>query len=160
MKRHARQLCADLAALGFDHIWTNSSGYLCYAHPDDPQQQELSVSPTTNENGARALLHRARRIARAHPDPLTIGKRNPRQLKERAAAQRQRARDRLAYATTRRDQLTANRADPAALTAAQALIERREQELAAIEHLMRQPPAGGHTHRGTGQPRHYAGPAT
>lgn len=158
MKRYAKQLIRDLQALGFDHIWTNASGNLCYAHPDDPDQTELSISQGTNEQGAKTLLRRAQRIAGAHPDSLAVGKRNAVQLKERAAAQRERARTRLAYATARREQLTAARAEPAAVAAAQALIERRENELAAVERLMRQPPAGGNDHRGTRQPRHYAGP--
>jgi hypothetical protein len=151
VKRPARQLVKDLEALGFDHIWTNSSGAQCYAHPDDPQQEELSVSPNTHETGAKNVLRRARRIAGAD---TVVEKRNATQVRERATA----ARQRLQYVRERHGRLLTTRADPAQVAAAARLVEQREHELDAVERLMRQPPAGGHAHRGTGQARHYSGP--
>jgi hypothetical protein len=150
VKRPAKQAVKDLDALGFDHIWTNSSGHHCYAHPDDPHQEELLVNPNTNENGAKTLIRRARRITGA---PAIVDKRNASQVKERATA----ARQRLQYVRDKHRRLLDARAAPALLAAAANLIDQREQELEAVERLMRQPPAGGHDHRGTGQARHYTG---
>lgn len=163
MKRYAKQLVKDLTALGFDHIWTNTSGGLCYAHPDDPAQIEIVVTQGADERAARATLQRARRITGAHaPDS---GKRNAAQARARAAGARDRERQRaqamarLAYVRDKHHRLTATPGtEPAALTATERLLAQRESELDALERLMRQPPSGGHTHRGAGQARHYTGP--
>lgn len=162
MKRYAKQLIKDLAGLGFDHIWTNNSGGHCYAHPDDPAQTEIVVNQGADERAARAVLQRARRIAGAHTPPAS--RRNASRAKERAAADRERARQqaqaRVGYVRDHHQRLLAARAAPEAVTAIARLLAQRQAELDALERLMRQPPSGGHTHRGTGQPRHYAGPTT
>lgn len=157
MKRYAKQLIADLQRLGFDEIWTNSSGHPCFAHPSDPQQQELSINPSSSEQAAKAVLRRAQRIAGATP---TVDKRRPGQIKARAEAQRERARNRLTWITRKRDQLLTEHADPRMVAKAEALLAVRERELAAIERLMVQPPAGGNTHRGTQHARHHTGART
>ena len=165
MKRYAKDAEKDLLRLGFDHIWTNTSGGRCYAHPDDPEQTEVVLNPGTNESGARAILQRARRIAGTHT-PAT-GKRNAARAKQRAAAGRDRhtdhehartqAQQRVEYVAAKHQRLLAARAEPGAVTAAERLLEQRQAELDALERLMRQPPAGGHGHRGAGQARHYTG---
>jgi multidrug efflux pump subunit AcrA (membrane-fusion protein) len=154
VKRHGKVLIAELVKLGFEYIWTNASGGHCYAHPGDRAQTEIIVNPSTDERGARAILTRARKLAGTTAVP--VDKRNPQQIKERAAA----ARQRLADSRAARERLLQQKANTAAITRAERLVEQRERELAAIEHLMHQPPAGGNTHRGTGQPRHYTGPPT
>ncbi len=156
MKRHGRILIQHLNDLGFEHVWTNSGGYPCYVHPDDPEQTEVSVSPGLGSDQVlKVAMRRAEKIAGVQAS--TAGKRRAGQLKERAEAQRERARRRLAFVQAKQQRLCADRAaDPVTVAAVRDLIARRERELAAIEHLMRQAPQGGNAHRGTGQPRHYA----
>lgn len=151
MKRHGKTLITALTGLGFDHIWTNSSGGQCYVHPGDPDQTEVIVGTSLDERGARHLLARARKLAGAVAP--AADKRNPQQIKERAAAARQRLQD----SRTTHTRLLAEQADAAALARAEQLVEQRERELAAVEQLMRQPPAGGNTHRGRGQAAHRTG---
>jgi hypothetical protein len=151
VKRHAKALVAELAKLGFDHIWTNASGGQCYVHPGDPAQTEVVVSPSLDERAARHIADRARKLAGA--DKPNADKRNARQVKERAAA----ARQRLQESRDAHVRLLRNRADAAALACAEQLVAQRENELAALERLMRQPPAGGNAHRGTGQARQRTG---
>lgn len=150
MKRHGKQLIAALESLGFHHIWTNNSGGECYAHPGDPAQTEVIVNPSTDERGARSTLARARKLAGA---AAVVDKRNPQQIKERAAAARQRLQD----SRDDRERLLREKADAAAVTRAERLVEQRERELAAVERLMREPPSGGNAHRGRGQTRHRTG---
>lgn len=154
MKRYAKQLIAELQRLGFDEIWTNSSGFPCYAHPNDPAQQELSINPSATEQAARSVLRRAQRIAGTTP---TVDKRRASQVKARAEADRERARTRLAWIQAKQQRLINEHAAPDRIAQANALIAQREDELAAIEGLMVQPPAGGSSHRGTAQPRHRTG---
>lgn len=153
MKRHSKALITALEQLGFDHIWTNSRGYLCYVHPGDPDQTEVTISPSINENGARTVLTRARKLAGA---ATVIEKRKAGQIKERAAAARQRLQD----SRDAREQLLRQRAHADQVAEAERLIEERERELAAIERLMTQPAQGGNTHRGRGQARHRTGQRT
>lgn len=150
MKRHGKALVAELTKLGFDHIWTNSSGGQCYAHPGDAAQTEVVVSPSLDERSARHLLARARKLAGA----VTVAdKRDAQQIKARAAAARQRLQDsRDAHVRLLRE-----RADAVALARAEQQVEERERELAVLEQLMRQPPAGGNAHRGSGQAAHRTG---
>jgi predicted RNA binding protein YcfA (HicA-like mRNA interferase family) len=152
--RHAKALIKTLTNLGFDHIWTNSSGHHCYVHPADPDQTELLVNPSANEVTHRSLTRRAQKITGTVP---ATPKRNPRQIKQRAETDRTRARALLDEARNKARQLQQDQADRAAIDKASQLIAQRERELAAIERLMRQAPAGGSTHRGAGQARHQAG---
>ncbi|MBM9509977.1 hypothetical protein [Actinacidiphila acididurans] len=151
MKRHGKNLIAELKALGFDYIWTNSSGAECYVHPGDAAQTQVTVSASIGERAARDLLARARKLAGATtPDD---NKRNAAQVKDRAAASRQR----LQEARDARERLLAARASAAEITRAELLVAEREAELALIERLMVQPAQGGNAHRGRGQARHRAG---
>jgi hypothetical protein len=155
MKRYSKQLIKDLTHLGFDHVWTNSQGYPCYAHPDDPEQQELSVSPSiANEQAFKTVLRRAQKIAGAVP---VVEKRKGSQIKERAEADRERARQRLQWIQQKQQRLIDGNADAAMIAKARELIDLRERELADLERLMMQPAQGGNIHRGTGQARHTAG---
>lgn len=160
MKRHGKDLIKQLTALGFDHIWTNTSGGHCYAHPDDPDQTEIVIQQCIDERAARAVLHRARRIT-GTPTPTT-SKRNAARARQQAAEDRERdrtrAQARLGYVRAHHDRLlNTPTADPVAVAAAQRLLQQRQAELDTLERLMREPPTGGHTHRGTGQARHYSG---
>ncbi|HEY5834999.1 hypothetical protein [Streptomyces sp.] len=150
MKRHGKALIASLETLGFNHIWTNTSGWPCYAHPGDPDQTEVTISPSIDEQGARRVLQRARKLAGA---ATVVDKRKGQQIKDRAAAARQRLQD----SRDAREQLLQQRADTTAIAHAERLVTQREAELAAIERLMTQPAQGGNTHRGRGQARHRTG---
>ncbi|MFF7190505.1 hypothetical protein ACFZAR_36040 [Streptomyces sp. NPDC008222] len=155
MKRYSKNVIKTLASLGFDHIWTNADGYPCYVHPDDPDQTELSISPSiSNEATARNLVRRAQKIARVAP---VVEKRKAGQVKERQQAERDRARQRLEYVRAKQHRLIEQDADAAERARVEALIEVRERELAEYERLMKQPAQGGNTHRGTGHARHYVG---
>lgn len=150
MKRLQKDTIKALEQLGFDHIWTNTQGYECYVHPGDPQQTELSVSPSLRENSARTLLRSAQKIAGvARP----IEKRRGSQVKERAEAERERARDRLRLA---REKL-ARAASAAEIAHHTAEVEAREKELRDLERMMTSIPGGGSAHRGTRQARHCTG---
>jgi hypothetical protein len=156
MKRHSKELIKGMAALGFEHIWTNAQGFHCYAHPDDPNQEEVSVSPSiNNDQGLKEGLRRARRIAGAH---TVVAKRKGSQVKERAEADRARAHQRLQWIQQKQQRLIAEQADTTVIAKVRELIELRERELADIERLMKQPAQGGNAHRGTGHARHITGP--
>lgn len=157
MKRYAKALTEQLTALGFDHIWTNSSGFLCYVHPGDPDQIEVTISPSINEQSAKTVLRRAKRLAGA---ATVVEKRKGQQVKERAATTREHTRRLLDGSRTQHRTLIEQQADPDRIAEAQRLIEQRERELAAIERLMVQPTQGGNAHRGRGQARHRTGRTT
>lgn len=155
MKRHSRELIAQLERLGFDHVWTNAAGAHCYVHPGDPGQTELSVSQSiTSEQTAKSLLRRAQRIAGVAPK---VEKRRASRVKERAETERERARRDLEAARQRRQRLLDTRADTVTLAEAERLIQQRERELAALERLMKQPAQGGSVRRGRDQARHWTG---
>jgi hypothetical protein len=158
MKRHSKELIKGMTALGFEHIWTNAQGYPCYAHPDDPKQEEVSVSPSINsDQGLKEGLRRARRIAGTH---TVVAKRKGSQVKERAEVDRERARQRLQWIREKQQRLLADKADATVIAKVRELIELRERELADLERLMKQPAQGGNAHRGTGHARHITGSRT
>lgn len=155
MKRYSKDLIKTLTALGFDHVWTNSQGHHCYVHPDDPTQEELSVSPSiSSDQILKTLIRRARKIAGAE---TVVEKRKAGQVKERAEADRERARQRLQWVKEKQQRLIAGHADATWIAKVRELLELRERELAAIERLMTEPAQGGTVHRGVGQARHYTG---
>jgi hypothetical protein len=155
MKRLSKDLIRDVGALGFDHVWTNAQGFQCFVHPDDPEQTELSIRPSIGEEQiAKTLLRRAQKIAGAMP---RIEKRNGSRVKERADAERHRAQERLRLVRDKQARLHTQQAASAEVERIRLLVERRERELAEIEHLMLQPPGGSSVHRGTAQARHCAG---
>lgn len=148
MTGHSKRLIKAIQQLGFQHIWTNSQGFHCFAHPDDPSQAELSVGPSINrEQHARDLLRRAQAIAGALP---TAPKRNAGQIKERRADERERAQRRLEWAEAKRDRLIAEKADAAWLQKIEELVEHRRQELLALHREMTESPQGSQ-HRGRGR---------
>jgi predicted RNA binding protein YcfA (HicA-like mRNA interferase family) len=155
MKRHSKDLIKALTNLGFDHVWTNAQGHHCYVHPDDPAQEEVSVSPSISSDSIlKMILRRARKIAGAE---AVVEKRKATQVKERAEAERERARQRLQWVKEKQQRLIADQADPTWIAKVHELIDLRERELAAIERLMKEPAQGGNVHRGAGQARHYTG---
>lgn len=147
MKRVAKQVIADLEKLGFDHLWRNSSGEHVYVHPDDPEQTEVKVSPSLNdENAAKGILARCRRIAGIAP---VIVKRRAENVKERAQAERDRAEQRLQWALAKQARLEADRANEAWLGRIRELVEHRRAELAALHRDMTEAPQGAaHVGRG------------
>lgn len=156
MKRYSKDVIKGVERLGFDYMWTNAQGFLCYVHPNDPDQTELSISPSiSDEHTARTLLRLAEKRAAVAPH---IEKRRASRVKERAEAARDRAREQVRLAQERQARLLARQGSSAAeVERVRRLVELRERELAAHERLMQQPPAGGSVHRGTGQVRHFSG---
>lgn len=156
MKRYSKDAVRGVERLGFDHVWTNAQGFLCYVHPNDPDQTELSISPSiSNEQASKDILRRAEKIAGVS---RRIEKRRGSQVKERAEADRERAREQLRVAREKQARLLAQEeADAAELEKVRREVDFRERELAEIQRLMTQPPGGGSSHRGTGQVRHCSG---
>jgi hypothetical protein len=151
VKRYSKDAIKAVERLGFEHVWTNSKGFYCYVHPGDPQQTELSISPSmNNEQAAKEIVRRAEKICGVAPQ---VEKRKASQVKERAEV----ARERLRIVRKRKACLLAAAVPAADLEWMERLEALRERELSDIERLMRQPPAGGRVHRGTGQARHYTG---
>lgn len=151
MKRLAKKVMSDLEDLGFDLIWRNNSGDYVYVHADDPQQTEVRVSPSIDENAAKATVARCRRIAGIAP---VIVKRRGEQVKERDAADRAREREqaerRLRWAEEKRDRLLADMAEAAYVAKVEELVEHRRRELAELHREMTETPQGGQ-HVGTGR---------
>lgn len=155
MKRYSKDAFKGVERLGFEHVWTNAKGFRCYVHPSDPMQTELSISQSmTNEQAAKDAVRRAEKIIGVAP---RIEKRKASQVKERAETERERARERLRVVQDRKAHLLTESGSDVELERVQRLVELRMRELAEIEQLMRQPPAGGRVHRGVGQARHYTG---
>lgn len=146
--RASRELFKAVEQLGFDHIWTNGSGFLCYAHPDDPDQTEVSIGPSIkNEQPAKTVLRRCQKIAGQLPE---IVKRKGQQVKERQAAERERAQKRIEWAEAKKARLVAEKAEEEHLRKIDELIEHRRQELLALHRQMSDSPQGN-DHRGRGR---------
>lgn len=146
--KESKELLKSIEKLGFDHIWTNGKGFLCYAHPDDPEQEELSINQSINhEQTSKNLLRRAQKIAKALPK---VEKRKGQQVKERQAAERERAQQRLAWAEKKRERLLAEQAEADHIAKIQELIEHRRAELLALHREMTDTPQGSQ-HRGRGR---------
>src|SRR2546421_379454 len=132
MKRYSKDVIKGVEHLGFDHVWTNAQGFLCYVHPDDPEQTEMSISPSiSDEHTARTLLRRAQRIAGVTP---RVEKRRGSLVKERAEAERERVREQLRIVREKQDRLLAQEAaDTAEVERMRRLVELRERELDAFK---------------------------
>ena len=146
--KFSKRVTDALDELGFDHVWSNSQGFLCYVHPDDPQQTEISVNPSMNNEAlARQVIRSCAKIAGRLPK---IEKRKGQQIKERQTAEREQAERRLRWAEEKRDRLLAEKATAEHLHKIEELIEVRRSQLLDLHHQMTQSPQGSQ-HRGHGR---------
>lgn len=144
----SKEVLKSVEKLGFDHIWTNGQGFLCYVHPDDPEQVEVIVNPSiNNEQVARNKIRQCKKIAGEVPQ---IVKRKGQQVKERQAAERDRALKRIEWAEAKKARLIAEKAEEEHLRKIDELIELRRQELLALHREMSDSPQGN-AHRGRGR---------
>lgn len=144
----SKQVFAEVERLGFDYVWSNGQGFPCYVHPDDPQQNEISINPSiNNESAARQKIRECKKIAGELPK---IEKRKGRQVKERQAAERECAEQRLRWAEEKRDRLIASSANEEHMRKIDELVEFRRQQLLALHREMTGSPQGNQ-HRGRGR---------
>lgn len=130
------------------------------AHPTMP---DLVVSPGCSENAARQIL---RGVKRGLGCADEVAKRNPAQIKERQAADREKAAAEVARLHLERDDLIASRSRLLAgrangltrqqVRAIEKRIEETERERRHWESLMTSVPASA-DHRGSGLARHRSG---
>lgn len=152
----SKQVFAAIEKLGFEYVWTSGQGIPCYVHPDDPNQIEVSVNASiNNETSARAKIRDCQKIAGHLPK---IEKRRGTQVKERHAAERERAQQRLRWAEEKRERILADSADEDHLRKLDELIELRRRQLLALHREMSEGPQGSQ-HLGRGRVE-YIGTAT
>lgn len=146
--KFSKQVFDALAKLGFEDVWSNAQGFPCFVHPDDPQQTEVSVNPSIDaEHTARFLIRRCQKIVGQLPK---IEKRKGQQVKDRQAADRERAEQRLRWAEEKRLRLLAEKGTAEHLQRIDELIELRRRQLLDLHRQMTQTPQGSQ-HRGHGR---------
>lgn len=125
-----RDLMRDLEALGYVQDRTNSKGARFFIHEDTGC--EVKVIPGADEHRMRSVLDEARH---AIGMPTKFNKRNPQQIRERNAAEHEKAARELEAA---RDRLgTLSRSDEVVLRKAEDEFLRAERKFRYWDRLMR-----------------------
>ena len=125
-----RDLARELGALGYVCDRTNSKGAHFFIHEDTGC--EVKVIPGADERRMRAVIDEARHAVGL---PTKDNKRNPQQIRERNAAEHEKAARELEAARSRLDSLS--RSDEVALRKAEDEFLRAERKFRYWDRLMR-----------------------